>query len=466
MSSTPHPAALDLRSFLRQTCQETPEEFLYVRDPISDSQEPNALVKSLEASGRTPILYFSQVGNHRIPVVTNVHATRARLARSLNTSESALNERYQSGINQGIEPVTVSSGPVQEVVALGDHADLGSLPFVTPSALTPAPYLGGGIFLTRDLDSGIRNLSFNRLMVRGPRRMTFHPAPGLHADAILRKAAQGRRDLPVAIIIGYHPSLALGTLAKVPFGVDELACCGGLTGAPVPLVSCVSIPLEVPAFAEVVIEGVVRYGEKDEEGPYDEFTGYALPAEQNPVLTVTAITHRTRPIWQDIFGGGVEHLLLGSIPKSASLEMRLKMAHPEVVAVHYPLSGCGRFHAVVSLREHDARDVRRIMMTALSMDHFLKHVWIVDADIDVASDRDVLWTMATCFQANRDALIIERLLGSSLDPSAKDSIGTKGGFDCTRKGADFPPRNTVDSALISKMSAERWSAPLPNPLPF
>jgi 2,5-furandicarboxylate decarboxylase 1 len=270
---------------------------------------------------------------------------------------------------------------------------------------------------------------------------------------ILHNAELRREEAEIAIIIGCHPALALGALAKVPFDVDEYSCAGALMQEPLPLVPCVSVNLEVPAFTEIILEGRVLLDAREAEGPYDEFTGYAMPADLQPVIEITAMTHRREAIYQDIFGGSREHLLMGAIPKEAMLLTKLRGSHPVASDVHYPLSGNGRVHAVVSLGPHPAGVARRVIVSALAADHFLKHVFVVNADVDIRSDEAVLWTMATCFQGDRDMIVLERMQGTSLDPSAQTGgVGTKVGFDCTRKKPDFPPRNRISAEILSRMN--------------
>ena len=442
----------DLRGFLDLLRQQRPQDFVRVTKPVSPNQEPTALVHRLASEGKHPVVWFDKVGDSSIPLVMNLHATRERLALALGVSSDELNATYQARIQKPVEPEMVDSGPVQEAIS----SDLRALPIITPSANTTAPYIGGGIVVARDPLSGYRNLSYNRLMVRGPSRFAFHPAPGLHLHQIWKNDVARGEELPIAIVLGYHPAFALGTLAKVPFGVEEYNCAGGLLQAPVPLVRCKTIPLEVPANAEIIIEGRVLLGVTEDEGPYDEFTGFAMPPEKKPVIQVTAITHRREPIFQDVMGGGAEHLLLGSIPKAATIEARLRAKYPIVRTVRLPLSGCGRLHAVVSVSAAEPGTVKSLIHDLFAMDHFLKHAWVVDADVDVDSDREVLWAMSTTFQGDRDMIVETGKPGTDLDPSADGDASAKIGFDCTRKKANFPPRNAIAPLALKKMDPSQW----------
>jgi 2,5-furandicarboxylate decarboxylase 1 len=195
---------------------------------------------------------------------------------------------------------------------------------------------------------------------------------------------------------------------------------------------------------------------REPEGPYDEFTGFAMPQEMQTVIEITAITMRRDAIHQDIFGGGREHLLMGAVPKESTLEARLKGICPQVRAVHLPLSGCGRLHAVIALGPHHQAEVRRVILAAFAFDHFLKHVWIVDDDIDVRDDGQVLWAMSAMFQGHRDMIVVDQMLGSTLDPSSDHAVGAKVGFDCTRKRADFPPRNKISPEIEAKMDPKHF----------
>jgi UbiD family decarboxylase len=447
----------DLRNYLALLREQRPDDFVRITKPVSADREPAALLRRIEETGRSPVLFFERVGESAMPMVTNVHATRERLALALGVDERELNRTYQERLGKPVAPVLVDTGPVQEVVTTGEQVNLHALPLVRPSDNTTTLYIGGGILVARDPETGVRNLSYNRLMVVGKNRFTFHAAPGLHLAAIMRKAEARGEALPVAIVLGVHPAFALGTLAKVPFGVDEYTCAGAMLGEPVKLVRCKTVPVEAPADAEIVIEGRVPPGVRELEGPYDEFTGFAQPADMQTAIEVTAITHRRDAIHQDIFGGGREHLLMGAVPKEATLEARLKAQHPAVTAVRLPLSGCGRLHAYAALGPHGPAEARRVILSLFSMDHFLKHVWVVDQDVDIRDDAQVLWAMSACIQGGRDTIVLERMLGSSLDPSAEKAIGDKVGFDCTRKRADFPPRNHIDEAIVRRMDPTKYT---------
>ena len=447
----------DLRSFLHDLRTARPADLITVSREVHPNQEAVALVRNLESQGRDAVVYFENIQRSTTPVVINVHASPSRLAFALGVPVEKLNSTYVQRLERLIPPVMVTDGPVHETFIPGDEVDLRSLPILTPFANCPAPYISGGIMVVKDPASGVRNLSYIRMMVTGRATMTMNAAPFQHTDIVIRNAQKAGRTCPAAIIIGYHPAVALGSLAKVPFDVDEYDCCGALLEEPVPLVKCRTIDLEVPANAEWVLEVDIYPDEQVWEGPYGEFTGYALPAEKQPVVRVRSISHRAQPIYQDVTAGAREHLLLGKLPKEATQERYLRSVFPMVCRVHMPYSGRGRFHLVISVSAHRSADIRRLLLAAFVNDHFIKHVFVVDDNVDVQDEAAVSAAFATCFQADRDMVVLNQMPGSSLDPSGyPGATGSKIGFDCTRKGTSFPPRFSMDPAIVMKMRPETY----------
>ena len=452
----------DLRGFLDRLKTHRPHDFVVVEKEVDPDEEAIALVRNLEARAQYPVVRFNKIRGAAGPVVMNLHASEERLAFALDTTREKLNETYAHRLQQLVPPVLRDNGPVQDCVIPEADVDLRKLPILTPFADCPAPYISGGIMVVKDCETGIRNLSYIRLMVTGPRTMTMNAAPFQHTDIIIRNAEKRGLTCRAAIFIGYHPAIGLGALAKVPFNIDEYDCCGALLRQPVELVRCQSADLEVPAAAEMVIEVEIFQKERVSEGPYGEFTGYALPAELQPVVHVRCITHRRDPIYQDVVAGGREHLLMGKIPKESTQEGFLRGMFPMVRRVHMPFSGRGRFHMVLSIGSHRPADVRRLIIAAFVNDHFIKHVFVVDENVNVEDDAEVLWALSTCFQGDRDLVVIEKMPGSSLDPSGYEgATGTKLGFDCTRKGAKFPPRFQMNPAIAARMRPEDFIASMP-----
>ena len=447
----------DLRAYLHQLEAEGPDEWVRVEKQVSLEHEVTALLFELEERGRFPAVYFENVEGSSIPIVTNLHATRRRLALALGVSESGLVEAYRSRQASPVVPVMVGDGPVQAIVAKGADVDLGRLPLPTHFNISTAPYITAGIVVARDPLSGVRNLSFNRGMLVDPRRLTMHLAPGMQLNRCFRAAEEQDKPLEIAIIIGVHPAFAVGALALAPFDVDEYDVIGGMMQAPVPLVRCETVDLEVPASAEIVLEGKLLPHLREDEGPFGEFSGHSVGVAKHHVVELSGMMHRENPIYQDIFTGHSEQRLMGSIPREAALFRAVQAVAPGTRAVHMPVSGCCRFHCYIALDKRGPGEVRQAIMAAFAADLYLKHVIVVDSDIDVYNERDVLWAVANRVQAHRDLLIIPNCQGSEIDPSAEPGgITTKMAIDATKKSADFPKRLDVPKEVRTRVKLEDY----------
>jgi 2,5-furandicarboxylate decarboxylase 1 len=208
-------------------------------------------------------------------------------------------------------------------------------------------------------------------------------------------------------------------------------------------VRCRTVDVDVPAAAEIVIEGRILPRARLPEGPFGEFPRYYGPLSDKHVIDVTAITHRERPIFHDILPAGREHLLLGAVPREASLLRGLRRTFPAVRAVHMTPGGSCRFHAVVSMEKRQEGQARNVILATLANNFDIKHVWVVDADVDVFDAEAVEWALATRFQADRDVVLVGGAQGSRLDPSADEGVSAKLGFDCTVPVGAEPERYEV-----------------------
>jgi 2,5-furandicarboxylate decarboxylase 1 len=228
----------------------------------------------------------------------------------------------------------------------------------------------------------------------------------------------------------------------VPHGVDELTIAGGILGRPVEMVRCKTLDLEVPADSEIVIEGRILPGELVWEGPFGEFTGYYGPAEQNPVIQVTAITHRRDPIFLAGLTGvpTTDNHVLKVFAYESNLLENLQRAFPEVTAVCFPDWGGVQYAAVIALKQRYKGQARHLILTALGDTSRPKWVIVVDDDIDVYDTEAVNWAITTRFQPAEDLIVVPRVAGGPLDPSAPEKeVISVWGMDATRPvGADYP----------------------------
>ncbi|MBL8312373.1 MAG: UbiD family decarboxylase [Rubrivivax sp.] len=426
----------DFQSFLAQYRAAHTDDVLVVTDEVAPEQEITAVVDTLERQGRQPLCLFERVRGLGVPVAANVFASRERIARFFGTSQAGLHAAYQARAGRLCAPQIVASGPVCDVVQT-DGFELHRLPLLQHFETDRGPYITNAIVIAQHPDTGAGNMSYHRSMVASATQL----ATSLHSRGdlwrLLQIAAERGQVLPVAMVIGCHPLVQIAASARLPFGVDERHVAGGLLGAPLQAVRTPRHGIAVPAGAEYVLEGFIDPAARADEGPFGEFTGYSSNRSTNNVLTVQTVMHRRAPMWVDVMGGrSPEHLNLGRVPRESEMVEKLKARFPGVTAVHYPSSGT-HFHAYVALKQLRDGEARQVMLGLLGWDPYLKTVIAVDADVDVTSDEQVLWALATHFQPHRDLMVIEGLPGSALDPSASgEGTTSRMGMDATR-GAGF-----------------------------
>src|SRR3970040_461855 len=460
---------MDPRGFLDDLQERLPYDCVRIERPVAPHQfEVTALLQHLENQKKFPVLLFEKpLGMDgkpsAFPLLSNVFATRQRCALSLgmkpNEGELPLSLEYARREELLLLPVTVSvrEAPVKQVVKRGDDANIFELPVVRHHAMDPAPYIDMTPVM-KDPDGGFYNISFQRNMVKGPRKLGLHMSPR-HNWQIHRKNEEKNRSTPVAIIISHHPAFYLGSLNVSPFGVDDDAKVGAIMGAPLRLTPSETLGAEfmVPADAEMVIEGHVLPNVKEVEGPFGEFTGYYGPQRMRNVIEVSAITHRRDAIFQHIFTGHRDTWVLGGIPKEGSLFNLIRGAVPTVKAVHFPMSGGCRFNCYISIDKKVDGETKQAALAALGGCDFVKHVVVVDADIDIYNEEEVMWAVATRVQADQDVDIIRNVKGNTLDPSQTDDIlTTKMIIDRTRPvRRPFETRIDVPREVVARTDLEQ-----------
>ena len=450
----------DLRSFIAQIESKHPEEIARVTKPISPRYEITALLTQLERSKRFPLLFCEKVNGSDAPVVINVQASRKLMAFALECRPDELAGAFSARQNQPIPPVELSAAPVHEVLRLGDEVDLTQVPLLTHYDVNAAPYITAGIVVAADPDTGVRNTSYNRLMLAGKRELRIFMAVGRHLWTLHNKAERRGEPLPIAIIIGVHPLFSLGAQAFTPSTDDEYAVIGGMMGEALRVVRAKTVPIVIPADAEMVIEGRILPHIRREEGPFGEFTGHAVSKDERQVVEVTAITHRKNYIFQDVHAGYTEHKLMGAVPREAALIKAVRQTVPTVKNVCMPVSGNCRFHAYVSIAKRTPGQAKNAICAAFASDMLLKHVIIVDDDIDVFDEEQVLWAVSNRFQADRGLVVIPNAQGSELDPSAgPGGINAKMGLDATKPLSGFAPELRVPDEIMKKITLEDF---LPN----
>ena len=445
----------DLRSFIAEVEAKSPDDIVRVRKPISPRYEISALLTHLEKRKRFPLLLFENVQDSRTPVVINAQVSRRLMAMALDCKPEELAIKFSERQSKPIPPVEVIDAPVHEVIKMGDEVDLTAVPMLTHYDVNAAPYITAGIVVATDPDTGVRNTSYNRLMMAGKRELRIFMAVGRHLWTLHNKLEQRDQPLPIAIVIGVHPLFSLGAQALTPSDEDEYAVIGGMMNEPLRVIKAKTVPIWVPADAEVIIEGKILPRIRRTEGPFGEFTGHAVPQDERQVIEVIAITHRKDYIFQDIHAGYTEHKLMGAVPREAALLKAARQTVPTVKNVCMPVSGNCRFHAYIAIAKRTPGQAKNAICAAFAADMLLKHVVIVDDDIDVFDEEQVLWALSNRFQADRDLVVIAHAQGSELDPSAgPGGVNAKMGLDATKPLDGFPPELRVPDEVMKRIRLE------------
>jgi 2,5-furandicarboxylate decarboxylase 1 len=385
-----------------------------------------AIAKTLD--GRKATL-FPRPDGHPVPVISGLTSDRGWMAEAMGVTNDRLLETFQEAALNPVPWREVSGAPVQEVVHR--EVDLPRLlPIPVHNELDSGPYVTAGLLISRNPKTGIQNVTIHRMQLSGPNRLGVLLLPR-HTLRLFQMAEETGNDLPVAVVIGVDPLTLLSSQAIAPLDFDELTIAGALHGKPLDVVKCLSSDIRVPAHAEIVIEGRILARTREMEGPFGEFPQYySEPAEQH-VVEIGAVTHRKNPIFHTILGGGIEHLLLGGIPREATIMAHLKRSFPGVRDVHLSRGGTCRYHLNVQLDKRHEGEGKNVIMGAFGAHYDIKHVVVVDTDVDIHDQAEVEWAVSTRFQADRDLVVVSEAQGSKLDPSSRNGVSAKMGFDAT-----------------------------------
>lgn len=390
----------------------------------------------MEGNSRTVVI--ERPCGESVPLAGNVAGSRRRLARAFDTTaDKLLGEVLKRLGKKGVvTQVDRAVAPVQQVVLTGDECDFTKLPVHLQHGLDGAPYISASIDFVVDPNTGWTNVGVRRLMLRGRRTAGVDLVAPSDLRAIYIAHAERGERLPIAFAVGTHPIDHVAATMRIP--TDELALIASLRDAPLGVVKCVTNDLLVPADAQFILEGYLdERGHVEAEGPYGEFLGYYGGVKRNPIFHLTAITHRRDPVFQTatISGRTMAHTdtsQLCALRTEATVWRALEVAVREVKAVYANPASGGMFNVRVALRQRVPGEARNAIAAVFSCLANVKHVFIVDPDIDIFSDEQVEWALATRFQADRDLVLQDRMRAMPLDPSLNGSHHTaKAGFDLT-----------------------------------
>ncbi len=417
---------MDLRNWLSSLS--AAGRLAVAKEGVSLIDELAAIAKAVELERA---VLFPRPQGHDMPVIANLFANRGWVADSIGVPEEALLPRFQEATRHPLPWVEVADGPVQEVVHRNVDL-LNQLPIPKHNELDSGPYISAGLMIARNPKTGAQNVAIHRCQISGPNRIGVLLLPR-HTHHYFRMAEEAGTALEIALVIGAHPAYLLASQAIAALDEDEMNIAGALLGRPVEMVKCRTNNVRVPAQAEIVIEGRILPQVREPEGPFGEFPQYYGARANREVIEVDLITHRKDAIFHTIVGGGAEHLVLGEVPREATLLEHLQRSFPSVRDVRLSRGGTCRYHLIVKIDKRSEGEPKNIIMGAFGAHYDLKQIVVVDQDVDIDDPHDVEWAVATRFQADRDLIVVAGAQGSKLDPSATtDGISAKMGLDATR----------------------------------
>lgn len=457
----------DLRSAI-ELLKQYEGEYIETNEPVDPEAELSGVYRYVGAGGtvmrptRTgPAMVFNKVkGFDNVRVLIGLLASRERVARMFGVEKEKLGFLLKDSVNKAIAPVVIprEKAVCQEVVHLASDPAFDLRTLLPAPKNTPedaGPYFTLGMAYAADPETGEHDVTIHRLCVQSRDEISMYFVPGRHLDQFRIKAEKAGKALPITISIGVDPAIEIGACFEpptTPLGFDELSIAGGLRGRAVELVEGVSVGARAIANAEIVIEGelVPNYRVREDQNTntgkaMPEFPGYTGEAKMEvPVIKVKAVTHRRNPILQTCIGPSDEHTNMAGIPTEASILQLVERALPGLVRnVHCPSPGTGKYVAVLQVGKRGPQDEgrhRQAALLAFAAFSELKHVFLVDEDVDLFDLSDVIWAMTTRYQGDVDTVFIPGVRCHPLDPSQDPAfspsirdhgITCKTIYDCT-----------------------------------
>ncbi|AMH18607.1 3-polyprenyl-4-hydroxybenzoate carboxy-lyase [Hafnia paralvei ATCC 29927] len=458
----------DLRSAL-EFLKNQPGELVSTNVEVDPCAELSGVYRYVGAGGTCqrptrkngPAMVFNKIkGFDDISVVIGLNGSRKRVGHFLNCAPEKLGHLLKDSVKNAIQPVLVSADKAvcQQVTHFAEDADFDLrklLPAPTNTEEDAGPYITMGLCYASDPDTHESDITIHRLCVQSRDELSMWLTPGRHIDAFRMKAEAQGKALPISISIGVDPAIEIAACFEpptTPLGFDELSIAGALRGHAVEMVQCKTINEKAIAHAEIVIEGEllpnlrVREDQNTNTGKaMPEFPGYTGAAKDAlPVIKVKAVTHRYHPIWRTTIGPGEEHVNMAGIPTEASILDMVERAMPgKLLNVFAHSAGGGKLLAVMQFKKSapvDEGRQRQAALLAFSAFSELKHVILVDEDVDIFDSDDVMWAMQTRYQGDVDTVFIPGVRCHPLDPSQmpdyspsilQEGMSCKTIFDCT-----------------------------------
>ncbi|MBI4523846.1 MAG: UbiD family decarboxylase [Deltaproteobacteria bacterium] len=420
----------DMRSWITEL--EEKGELLRVKKPVDPQTEMGALLYQSRDKG---LLFENLKGFPGWKSLGMAPANVRHAAIAFGTTLEGLIPNVADRLDRRIPCKMVSDGPVKEVKKFGNDVDLTSLPVHRSGQKDAGPFITGGLCVTKDPDTGKRNLSFHRLQLKGKNKTGALIVPR-HSFLNLRKYEERGIPMPIATFIGHHPLYYMAAAFTVAYGMDELEIAGEFLGEPVRLVKCETVDLEVPCDAEIVLEGHIPPHVREDEGPFAEFQDYYVAGMgKNPIVEWQCMTMRRDAIFKSLQNGSeVEGCVYHKVPMSAAIFRRVRNIGG-FVDLKNVLVQPGIFGVAVQMTPRYYGEAKNVLMGALSSEYFHPKIAIaVDEDVNIFSENDILWALSTRVDPEKDITVIPGVRIHSMDAAARE-MGVVGQLTWQRFGS-------------------------------
>lgn len=456
----------DLREFV--AALEERGDLIRIEEEVDWEYEAVALTRQSSAING-PALFFEKMKDSEFGCLSGIFGASRRVALALGHDYEYLLRNFKELESKQLPTHSTTEAVCQEVVVTGSDIDILSLPLLRHFEHDGGRYLTAGLQVAKDPETGVSNVSIHRQLPLSREHLTVFAPPGRHLRTIIERWEDRGEMAEMAVVLGADPVTQIASQARAPFGVDEFEIAGGMRGEPLEMVQCKTIDLEVPANAEIIIEGVIEQGRLEMDGPFGEYPGTYSAAKPAPVMRVTAITHRRDAFYQNTLTGTpmTENHWMMQPGATAMAYREAQRITPEVKSVHITPGGTTRHHVVVSIRKRHPAEPRNLMLSLLASGLGAKQVTVVDDDIDPYDLQQVEWAVNTRMQPDKDIVIVPDLYSPTLDPSAPAArTSAKMGIDATaplgeeRIMFEAPvPLNQDRFSLDNVLQAHGWSMP-------
>jgi len=387
------------------------DALLCVKKEVDPRFEIPAVMKNVEKQGKAVL--FENVKGSRFSVINNIFGSRDMLALLFETSKEKVVQEFIERSKEPILPKIVKQESEEYIQKTGKDVDLSELPIVTHCSKDAAPYITAGVVIAKDSQTGIRNVSVNRMMLKDRNTLGIRMMPPQHLGIIQEKAEKMNKNLSIAVVIGNHPFVTLSAATSIPFGKDELELAGSLFKEPLELINCDTVDLQVPAHPEITLEGEVLANVREDEGPFGDFMQFYVPVMKNHIFKVNSVKYKKDAIYQTIQASSLEDTHLLALSREAKIFEAVKNTNCKLKAVSLTPT---ILNCAISIEKQFEGEPKQVIAAAFGAYYWLKVCVVLDHDVDVFNIEDVWWAIATRANLERNLMQVTDIRGFPRDP--------------------------------------------------